>query len=194
MYEDVGDCAFGTHLERYGGHTQAAGFTIKSELIKQLHTHLLDYNNISHKLTTASNEDNELNNPTGLVIEQESPLVASPKMVDLVFTKIERLNESTYKLLQQLGPFGANNPEPIFKMEQLRLLDRWISGYNRQNLRLRLGTNQGQITGIYTRGARISELLATTTHVNVIFQLAMNESNNHPDVWLKVLDLEAART
>jgi single-stranded-DNA-specific exonuclease len=190
--------AFDSHLERYGGHTQAAGFTIKTEHIQQLHTHLLDCYNTSHQHPFASNEMNELPPPTGLVIEQESPPVASPspgsKMVDLVFTKIERLNESTYKLLQQLGPFGANNPEPVFNMKRLHLLDKWTSGYNKQNLRLRLGTSQGELMGTYTRGAQISERLATTTHVNVIFQLAISENDNHPDIWLKILDIEAART
>ena len=124
-------------------------------------------------------------------------------MIDLVITKIELLNYTTYQTLRQIGPFGAGNPEPTFKMEHLRLLDKWTSGFNKQNLRLRLAKNKTQppqspqakpafdvIQGTYTRGAARGELLAHATHVNVIFQLAAFDNDINPDAWLKILDVE----
>jgi single-stranded-DNA-specific exonuclease len=184
---------FDTSLERYGGHAQAAGFTIKSERIEQLHTHLLRWHENGGDIVPAVIEGTNLPDQTGLVTEQESseatPTIA-PKMIDLMFTKIELLNYALYKKLRLIGPFGAGNPEPTFKMERLRLLDKWTSGFNRQNLRLRLAGNQGQQLGTYTRGASEAERLTNVTYVDIIFQLAANENDNHQEVWLKILDVE----
>lgn len=187
---------FDSHLERYGGHAQAAGFTIKSELIEQLHTHLLRWHEnggdaVPEAIADAVIEGTKFSDQAGLVIEPESAENApATKMVDLVFRKIELLNYETYKMLRLIGPFGVGNPEPIFKIERLRLLDKWVSGNGKQNLRLRLGTNQGQLLGTYIRGATELKRLINVTHVNIIFQLAAHENKDRQEVWLKILDVE----
>jgi single-stranded-DNA-specific exonuclease len=182
---------FGSHLERYGGHAQAAGFTIKSERIEQLHAHLLRWHENGATVVPAVIEGTDLPDQTGMVIEQESAEnTSAARMVDLVFTKVERLNYEMYKILRLIGPFGAGNPEPIFKMERLRLLDKWISGSGKQNLRLRLATNQGRLLGTYTRGASEIKRIVNATHVNIIFQLAAYEKEDRQEIWLKILHVE----
>ena len=184
---------FDTYLERYGGHAQAAGFTIKSERIEQLHVHLLRWHDNGGNLVPAVITGTDLPEQTGLVTEQESseqmPVTAT-KMVDLVFTKVELLNYTTYQQLRLIGPFGAGNPEPIFKMERLRLVNKWASGSSKQNLRLRLESKYGQLLGTYMRGATVGEQLTNVTHVNIIFQLAANENENYQEAWVKILDVE----
>jgi single-stranded-DNA-specific exonuclease len=186
---------FDAYLVRYGGHAQAAGFTIKSELIEQLHTHLLHWHENGANLASAVIEGTDLPDQTGLVTEQESsentPVTAT-KMVDLVLTKVELLSYTTYQKLRLIGPFGAGNPEPIFKMEGLHLLGKWNSGASKQNLRLRLAANHGLLLGTYMRGAAKGERLTNVTHVNIIFQLAANESESQQEVWVKILDVEPA--
>jgi single-stranded-DNA-specific exonuclease len=184
---------FDAYLVRYGGHAQAAGFTIKSELVEQLHTHLLHWHENGADVVPAVIEGTDLPDQTGLVTEQESsentPGTVT-KMVDLVLTKMELLSYATYQKLRLIGPFGAGNPEPIFKMEGLHLLGKWNSGASRQNLRLRLATNHGPLLGTYVRGAAKGERLTNVTQVNIIFQLAANENGSHQEVWLKILDVE----
>ena len=96
--------SFGDHLERYGGHAQAAGFTIKSELIAQLREHLLNWQDDTEPAASPVIEGMELPDLTGIVTEQE-PLeslpAAAPKMVDLTFTKIENLTYSMYKMIHR---------------------------------------------------------------------------------------------
>ena len=189
--------SFGHQLERYGGHAQAAGFTIKSERIEQLREHLLNWQENPELAAPPVIEGTELPDLTGIVIEQE-PLEslpsAAPKMIDLTFTKFENLTYSMYKTLRRLSPFGAGNPEPIFKMEKLRLLDMRASGNNRQNLRLRLraANSNTQLFGTYTRGATEMQRLENTSHVNIIFKLDSSEDDGRSEVWLKILDVEAA--
>ncbi len=214
---------FEDRLERYGGHTQAAGFTIKSERIAELHEHLTRWQENGGETELPILEGTALPDQTGIVTEQESPNVdgsqdTSANMVDLVFTRLDRLTYSTYKLLRQLSPFGAGNPEPVFKMERLHLLDKWTSGVQKQNLRLRLaqysqgGSDKEQkrrsisdeklahfnnqkksgdiVLGTYTRGAAEIQRLEQVSHVDIIFRLQSSEDENKPEVWLKILNVE----
>jgi len=188
--------SFGDQLERYGGHTQAAGFTIKSERIEHLREHLLNWQENAELAAPPLIEGTELSDLTGIAIEQEpleSLSVATPKMVDLTFSKIESLTYSMYKTIRRLSPFGASNPEPIFKMEKLRLLDMWASGSNKQNLRLRLraANSNSQHFATYMRGATERQRLENTSHVNIIFKLDSSEDDAKSEVWLKILDVEA---
>jgi single-stranded-DNA-specific exonuclease len=121
-------------------------------------------------------------------------IVAAPKMADLTFTKIENLTYSMYEMTRRLSPFGASNPEPIFKMEKLDLLDMWTSGNNKQNLRLRLraANSNTHYFGTYTRGATEIQKLENISHVNIIFKLVSSDDNMRSEVWLKILDVEVA--
>ncbi len=116
--------------------------------------------------------------------------------MDITFTKWEYLDYKHYKLLRKLSPFGAGNPEPIFKMEGLRLFDKWSSGLKRQNLRLRLGPNSSsaketrQQLATFTRQAALQQSLEGVSHVNVIFRIESLENDIKPEIWLKILDVE----
>lgn len=188
--------SFNGQLERYGGHAQAAGFTIRSEQIEQLHNHLLNWQSDE---TTALIDGTEQPDQTGVVTETEAetspPLHPNTQMVDLVFTKMGRLNYALYKQQRLLSPFGAGNPEPIFKMEGLRLLDMWFSGINKQNLRLRLAppTGHGQQLGTLLHGACRHQTLLGTSHVNIIFKVESSEDDSRQDIWLRILDVEPVR-
>jgi single-stranded-DNA-specific exonuclease len=98
-----------------------------------------------------------------------------------------------YKMIRRLGPFGAGNPEPIFKMEKLSLVDIRTSGVNRQNLRLRLrsANSNTQHFGTYTHGASEMQRLENVSYVNIIFKLESSEDSFRQEVWLKILDVEA---
>ena len=189
-------------LTRYGGHAQAAGFTIANTHIEQLRTHLLSW----HEQPNAANETIEQleqmaqSDPTGIVTEQEDHPFASPAAtgaVDIIFTKFERLTYGTYSKIRELGPFGAANPEPVFQMENLRLLDRWTSGFEGRNLRLRLGNGTLQRLGTLTRGSARIHTLHSGQTVSIIFHLesAWNplDSNSKQDIWLKILEIEAVQ-
>jgi single-stranded-DNA-specific exonuclease len=190
--------SFTGSLERYGGHAQAAGFTIRSEQIEQLHAHLLNWQATAETTTPALIAGTEQPDQTGVITETEAeispPLRPDANMIDLVFTKMERLNYDLYKQLRLLSPFGAGNPEPIFKMEGLRLLDMWFSGVNKQNLRLRLAspTGNSQQLGTLVHGATRHQTLLGTNHVNIIFRLESSEDDSKQDVWLRILDVEPA--
>lgn len=183
-------------LTRYGGHAQAAGFTIANTHIEQLRTHLLNWNEQPNE-TIEQLEQMEQSDPTGIVTEQEDHPFASTAAagaVDIIFTKFERLTYETYSKIRELAPFGAANPEPVFQMENLRLLDRWASGFEGRNLRLRLGNGTLQRLGTLTRGSTRIHTLHSGQTVSIVFRLesAWNplDSNSKQDIWLKILEVE----
>lgn len=199
--------SYASHLERYGGHAQAAGFTIESSRIPDLHQYLLQWKEADLNGTAVAPtqiEGTELPDQTGVVTEQESAAQpAALQMIDLIFHRLERLTDeqqrySLYKELRQLSPFGAGNPEPLFKIDKLRLLSMWASGKEGQNLRLRLGTptstpfgNNKPLLGTLTRGAANLKHLEGVTHVDIVFKLESSEDENK-EAWVKIVEVQIA--
>lgn len=185
-------------LERYGGHSQAAGFTIHTEQVPALHDHLIQWKATNSVQILAIIEDAALSDQTGVVIEQESSdnidrtSSFNAHTADLVFTRLELLNYDLFKKLRVLAPFGAGNPEPVFKIENLRLLDSWPSGVNRQNLRLRFASANGKFrqAGTLIRGAGLQPSLVGIERVNIFFKISSLEDDSKPEIWLKIVDVE----
>jgi len=181
---------FSSRLERYGGHAQAAGFTIQSKRIDEFRTHLLGWK--AENGRKAEHEvGKEVVTQVETLIEQETPA----RMVDLILRKTDLLNYSGYKKLRVLSPFGAGNPDPTFKIERARLLDCWTSGMNRQNLRLKLGVTDAstrttiQVTGTLIRGAARLDSFERGSLVDIIFRIESSEDESRQDMWLKILDV-----
>ena len=90
-------------LERYGGHDLAAGFVIHKENISKVKEYFintipkikLEYN--KNKKDYEKNFDFEL--------------------------PIEDLGEKTFEFMEKMGPFGSNNPHPLFFDRNLKLDD-----------------------------------------------------------------------
>ncbi len=197
---------FSGPLERYGGHAQAAGFTIETSRIPDFRQHLLEWQTTGNgaaveddiaaaiePVSSSSVED---------VVQVETVVEQAPftQMVDLVLHRTDLLNYAGYKKLRTLSPFGASNPEPIFKIECARLIDRWASGMNRQNLRLKLAVtdaktgNTTQVTGTMTRGAALLETFERGSLLDVIFRIESSEDEIRRDIWLKILDVQKTST
>jgi single-stranded-DNA-specific exonuclease RecJ len=230
---------FAPHLVRYGGHAQAAGFTIQYERLEELREHLLHWHaNGQHATneqeqpaasTQAAGEQAEsiteeatLPDTTYTLIETENSELTSPltpNKADLVLTETAKISYKTYHELRALAPFGAGNPEPIFKMLNLRRLKTWTSGKNNQNLRLRFSaipaspdtevptptiqmtsdnhnhrtntgnTNAASYTGTYIRGASELERIAKATHINLVFRIE-TFNDSDSEIWLRLLAIE----
>ncbi len=181
---------FSGRLERYGGHAQAAGFTIETTRITEFRQHLLDWQ--ATGIVAIEPEHGVTIEPLEEAVAESVPLAP---MVDLMLNRTNLLNYVGYKKLQELGPFGASNPEPTFKVQRARLLDRWASGMNRHNLRLKLEVTDLKthhtafITGTLTRGADLLESFERGAFVDIVFRIEASEDEGRRDVWLKILDV-----
>jgi single-stranded-DNA-specific exonuclease len=185
-------------FKRYGGHAQAAGFTIANTSIEELRQHLLNWYGSGNEapLIEPLLLEAEVSALTSVTTEPEQASPGQARMIDLVFTKPERLKYSTYSKIQQLGPFGAANPEPIFKLEHLRLLSSRLSGVEGRNLRLRLAAKGVVLNGLYIHAGAQLPQFKSARYVNVVFHLepawSSIEGESKEEIILRILHAEMA--
>ncbi len=189
-------------FERHGGHAQAAGFTILNSNIEALREHLLGWqgNNApanSIRGEVEAGETGEIPGLTVVVVEQETSLPAMSHMVDIVINKPEKqLTYDAYTKIDLLSPFGASNPEPVFRLDGARLTRIWASGMERRHLRVRLRYNESQFDGTYLRKGPFIAMYPEGSLVNVIFCLEPTRDKfngeGKQEIWLKILHMEVA--
>ena len=102
-------------LSDFGGHSQAAGFTLPTKNLPRLEKALLD-------LATT-----EL---TGVELQPRLDIEAEVSLPDL--------SGETIRAIQQLAPFGRGNPLPTFLSHKVEVIDCSTMGNNGGHLRLKL--------------------------------------------------------
>ena len=112
-------------LERYGGHSQAAGFTVKRSILDEA----------SRRLTSFAAER--------LVSADLTPKI----QVDTVASLAE-LDRAAGQWLKDLEPFGKGNPRPLFASMGVRVLEVQHMGASQQHLRLRVEQDGSQMTAL----------------------------------------------
>jgi len=102
-------------LEDFGGHPQAAGFSIRTEKINEL-------KNAIEKI--ANKQISKLRVPLSKLIDCKLP--------------IKYLKTETFEFINSLEPFGKGNPEPIFMTNQVFVSDVQKIGANQNHLKFKL--------------------------------------------------------
>jgi len=188
-------------LERHGGHSSAAGFTIANDRVEELRQHLQNWHknqnsgaSVTPIVAIAGETQIAEADLAGVAIEAEASPSSSTRKIDLMITRPEYLSYNTYAKIRQLAPFGAGNPEPIFKANGLRLTRFWMSGREGRHLKMRLAIKGVQFSGTLMHGASQWQSFEEGSLVNVIFCVEPvwsppdNESNQ--EIWLKILHIE----
>lgn len=106
-------------LERFGGHSQAAGFTIKATNIEKFSQNLLKQ---AMKLT-----EEELKKK--LFIEAD--------------LSEDMLNYETISMIKRFEPFGFGNKQPVFVLRGVKLLDKKVVGS--AGVHIKLSIQLGQV-------------------------------------------------
>jgi single-stranded-DNA-specific exonuclease len=183
-------------FERHGGHAQAAGFTIANANIEELRTHLLAWYENTRSSIEAVTNGTEIPDFATIAAARGATTSTDTPEVDMFIQRPEALTSDILNKINLLGPFGAGNPEPTFRMDGLRIIRRWTSGTEGRHLRVRLRANGIQFNGTYLRGGAQLHSFNEGSLVNVIFSLepAWNspDAESRPDIWLKVLHMEVA--
>ncbi len=130
-------------LLRYGGHSQAAGLTLRAEDI--------------NKFTAA------LEGEIGRVLGQLDPVPCLNLDTDL---DLDQLDGRFVDDLERLSPFGTGNPEPLFGASRVGLISARRVGRDGAHLKLSLrqgrrtwpaiAFNQGPLASRLTRSVRIA--------------------------------------
>jgi len=162
-------------LVKGGGHAMAAGFTLEREKLSQLEAFLSE--RIGHDIG-----DNPP--PPGLYIDST--------------TGVAGANMHLVSKLEQVGPFGASNPEPRFCIKDAIIVKADPVGADQSHIRLVLSGEggQGRLTAIAFRafdtdlGAALMKHGGTPFHF--VGRLRKNVWNGYESVQLMVDDAVAA--
>lgn len=164
------DCA--DLFEKFGGHSHAAGLTIKLDRIDELRTRLN-----AHAASRLTDEDLQ----PQLTIDAE----LGPGHV----------NYQLARELAALEPFGAGNPRPVFLTRKLRIMSE-PTVIKEQHLKLRLAGAEGRpVEAIWWHCMEnLPAIPAANSFVDVVYTIETNLWNNEVRLQLVVEDLRTAST
>ena len=152
-----------SHLfEKMGGHTHAAGFTLKAERLETLR------NELEALAKKTLNEKNIVN-----TIDVDAEL------------SLQDIDLETISRIRALAPFGEGNPEPLFLARSLEVTGSWIVG----NTHLKLKVKQGK--AIFDAiGFGLAEFHPLKGKMlDIVFTPTLNQWQGQEKIQLRVVDL-----
>ena len=151
-------------LLRYGGHAQAAGFTVAADRFAEL----------TERLTVVAAEElRGVELAPRLEIDAEVPL--------------DRIDGATIKTLRRMEPYGQGNPPPTFLARGVEALDARPLGASGDHLRLKIRAGRVTWSAIYFNAAVPAE--AARGALDLVFALKVDRFGEHETLRLEVLDL-----
>ncbi|MDD5438433.1 MAG: single-stranded-DNA-specific exonuclease RecJ [Patescibacteria group bacterium] len=154
-------------LTRYGGHTQACGFSLaEDEHVRQFAEALR-----SHAATK-------------LVLGDLKPFLNFE--CELKLDDIEWLLLDTLKLFE---PFGDKNPKPLFATYGLRVLNASLVGASQNHIRAILKSPSGRtqkFMGFYR--ADLAGIMEPGAQVDVVYEIGSSEWNGNREIQCKIVD------
>ena len=155
-------------LSQFGGHSQAAGFTLPTKNLTPLQQQL-------SQLAATQLDGIDLRSQLDI-----DALVALPD-----------LGGDTFQTMQQLAPFGRGNPAPTFLSRGVEVIDRRTMGDNGDHLRLKL--KQGG-TVWDAVGFRLGSYLAEVSpFLDIVYNLEIDRWGGKERLRLNILDFAAGR-
>jgi len=150
-------------LSRYGGHSQAAGFTLLTRNVPQLKQHLAQ-----------------------IAATQLAGVELRPSLdIDAEIT-LPELGGDTFNNIQQLAPFGCGNPVPTFLSRQVAVVEYHTMGNNGEHLRFKLqqGGSVWDAVG-FGMGNYLAEALSP---LDIVYCLELDQWGGKAKLRLNILD------
>jgi single-stranded-DNA-specific exonuclease len=160
-------------LLRFGGHSAAAGLSVKSEHVGELRRRLGD-------VVRARVEAGEVS---------REPVITA----DVEITLAE-VTDGTLEAINRLAPFGSGNPSPLFMARGVRALDAAVVGGTHLKLMLADTTNisRSPVEAIAFRMGHLAEVIKRNPRVDLLFYIERREWRGDVHLQLRVRDLQVS--
>jgi single-stranded-DNA-specific exonuclease len=167
IIEAIEQC--GDLLVKFGGHSQAAGMTIKNENLEVFYEKL-----------------------NGIIEKQLEGVVVEPEIdIDMKLSPYQVTLQLTQEI-QRFAPFGEGNREPVFLLENMVVEQVRMVGNGSKHLKLSLRPEEGDLKFFDAIGFGLGEKfpdLNVGQKVDVVFQLEENVWNGNTTLQLKLIDM-----
>jgi len=155
-------------LSYFGGHSQAAGFTLPTENLTRLQQ-------ILSQLATSQLEGVDLR--PHLDIDAEATL--------------PELTGDTFQTIQKLAPFGRGNPAPAFLSRRVEVVNCRTMGNSGEHLRLKLKQGDAVWDGVAFRlGNSLAEI---SSPLDIVYNLEIDRWHGEETLRLNILDFAPAK-
>lgn len=156
-------------LVKFGGHPQAAGFTIKDE--KALEEFV-------KKMTALAEQE--------LQGKNISPILEIEAEIDL-----ENVNWSLFEDLEKFEPFGDCNPKPRFVSKNLTVVEHQKVGKDETHMRLMVSHKTPTVrkTIGFSLGSWCDKL-EKGDKVDIVYEIDVNEWNGNRELQLRLIDIK----
>lgn len=155
-------------LANYGGHKQAAGFTVDSDKIDEL----------SERLEKIAQD----------VLSEENFIKEISADVQLDAGELTwKVNE----MIDKLAPFGYGNRKPVFWIKDATVYNVSTVGDGNKHLKLFVKGQEGEfLSCIYFGGGDMAKRLAEGDTIDLIGHLEINVWNGEENLQFRVLDIK----
>jgi single-stranded-DNA-specific exonuclease len=154
-----------SYLTRYGGHPQAAGFTIKTA-----------------ELTPFLNEMEQIAN------EKLEGLDLKPSLEIDADVKLNEIGGKAYHALSALAPFGKGNPVPVLVSRDVEVIKCRQMGSTGKHLRLQVKNNGAVWDAVaFGQGDNFEDVKG---RMDIAFNLEQDEWMGETRLRLKLLDMK----
>jgi len=152
----------------FGGHSQAAGFTLPTKNLPRLEQKL-------RQLATTQ--------LAGVDLRPQLDIDAEVTLPDL--------SGDTFKAIGQLAPFGYGNPAPTFLSRRVEVVDCRTMGSNREHVRLKLRQGGTVWDGVGFRlGSYLAEL---SSPLDIVYNLEVDRWSGKERLRLNILDFTSVK-
>lgn len=156
------------HLEKFGGHPQACGFSIRGQ--KNLQSTI----DALRSFAEQSLKDEEL--VFKLFVEQELSLA--------------EIDWSLFDAIELCRPFGQENPEPVFCSHRLTLVSFATVGNDSKHLKLLVRSKSGKMIGAIAFGlGGLATKFSLGQMVDIAFHVRVNEWNGNRELQLNIVSI-----
>ena len=163
LYEALQTCRH--LLEDFGGHSMAAGLTIKAE-------NLIEFQQAFEKA----------------VSRMSQPDAQTPKLTIDTEIDFDDISAKLIDEIENISPFGIQNPEPLFMASNINVLSAKIVGNNHRKMVLTQGAGQSHKSFNAICFNAAENLLTETAFARLAFRLRWNRWNAGKTIQLIIED------
>ncbi|MDR1941716.1 MAG: single-stranded-DNA-specific exonuclease RecJ [Endomicrobium sp.] len=157
-------------LVKYGGHSQAAGFTIAHSKIDEFKERILAY--AEDKITLPARSE-------GIFVETE--------------LKISDISVDFYRQIETLEPFGMGNVRPVFCIKGVNATEVSLFGGKSEHLKFKISQNGSRhAQAVFWNKASYSSMLRCESSLDIAFNLDVIGRNDKQIAQLTVIDIKPA--
>ena len=165
LHACIGSCA--DLLVRYGGHAMAAGLSVREENLPELRRRLNDW------------------------AARECPVLHTPPLCCDLAIHLDRITVDSVRRLEQLAPYGAENPTPVFLLQNA-VLDGVYPVSEGKHSRLRLRQGNASIYAVWFGMAPEQLPYATGDVVDAALNLSVYDAPRGAQLSGRIIDLHPA--